>query len=107
MSGDEQGPGPPPLRPRLDEAEALALAQEAIDEVGGSRMIYRNPRYAFSMQATRVVTVRGVPVEVRWGEISSPAVASVGGYVFEILDEEISLLIRPPRPRPDPSPGAG
>lgn len=103
--GPETPPSPP--RPQLDEAEAFGLARDAVEEVGGTRMIYRNPRYAFSMQATRIVTVRGVPVEVRWGEISSPAVATVGGYVFEILDEEISLLIRPPRPRPGPGGGPG
>lgn len=86
--------------PRLDERTAQDLAERAVNEAGGSRMIYRNPRHPFSMHPTRVFTVDGHPVEVRWGEISSPAVASVGGWVFEIHEEGLELLIRPPRPRP-------
>jgi hypothetical protein len=38
-------------------------------------------------------------VEIRYGEISTPAVATLQGWVFEITDEEIELLIRPPKPR--------
>ena len=76
------------------------MAEEAVDRVGGSRMIYRNPRHAFSLQPVQTVVVDGQEVEVRWGEVSSPAVASVGGWVFEIHEEGIELLIRPPKPRP-------
>lgn len=94
MSVANQGSG------RLTEQQATALAEEAVDRAGGSRMIYRNPRHAFSMQPVQTVEVDGHPVEVRWGEVSSPAVASVGGWVFEIHEEGIELLIRPPKPRP-------
>ena len=87
-------------RPRPTEAEALVLAEEAVAQAGGTRMVYRNPRHAFSMQPVQTVEVDGHPVEVRWGEVSSPAVASVGGWVFEIHEEGIELLIRPPKPRP-------
>jgi hypothetical protein len=87
---------------RLTEERATALAQEAVDLAGGARMIYRNPRQAFSAQSRRVYDIEGVPVEVRWGEISSPAIVSAGGYVFEILDWGIELLVRPPKPRPAP-----
>lgn len=85
--------------PRIDEARALDLAWQAVEEAGGARMIYRSPRHPFSMETTRNITIENHEVEIRWGEISSPAVASVGGYVFEIHEEELELLIRPPRRR--------
>ncbi len=84
---------------RLSEERATALAEQAVDRAGGARMIYRNPRQAFSLGATRSFEVEGHEVEIRWGEISSPAIATVGGYVFEIHAEGIELLIRPPKPR--------
>jgi hypothetical protein len=86
-------------RERMGEARATELAEQAVDQAGGARMIYRNPRQAFSVGATKTFDVDGEPVEVRWGEISSPAVVTAGGYVFEIHEEGIELLIRPPRPR--------
>ncbi len=86
-------------RPEVTEAEATRLAWQAVELAGGTRMIYRNPRQPFSPNARKVFDIEGHPIEVRWGEISSPAVASVGGYVFEILEEGIELLIRPPRAR--------
>ena len=84
---------------RIGEERATDLAERAVELAGGARMIYRNPRQSFSLQATKVFEVDGHAVEVRWGEISSPAIASVGGYVFEIHETGIDLLIRPPRPR--------
>jgi hypothetical protein len=86
-------------REPLTEQRATALAEQAVDLAGGARMVYRNPRQAFSTGAIKTFDVDGYPVEVRWGEISSPAIASVGGYVFEILETGIELLIRPPRRR--------
>lgn len=86
---------------RLSEERATELAELGVELAGGARMIYRNPRQSFSLQATKTFEVEGHPVEIRWGEISSPAVASVGGYVFEIVEAGIELLIRPPRPRTD------
>ena len=83
----------------LTEAEATRLAQEAVDLAGGARMIYRNPRQPFSRDARKVFDVEGHPIEVRWGEISSPAIVTAGGYVFEIHEEGIELLLRPPKPR--------
>ena len=85
---------------RIGEERATDLAERAVELAGGARMIYRNPRHPFSFYPTKMFAVEGHDVEVRWGEISSPAVVSVGGYVFEILEEGIELLIRPPRPRP-------
>ena len=79
----------------LTEERALALAWEAVELAGGTRAVYRNPKYAFSLQQTRDYEIDGVRVELRHGEISSPAIVTVGGYVFEVHDEEIELLIRP------------
>ena len=87
------------LPPQLTEAEATRLAWQAVDLAGGARMIYRNPRQPFSPNARQVFDVGGHPIEVRWGEISSPAIVTAAGYVFEIHDEGIELLIRPLRPR--------
>ena len=83
----------------MTEDEATAIVWQAIDEVGGPRSIYRNPRQAFSAHSRRTIEIGEYKVEVRYGEISSPAVASVAGWVFEIHDEDIELLIRPPKPR--------
>ncbi len=85
--------------PRLSEEEATRLAQEAVDLAGGARMIYRNPRQPFSLNARKDFDIEGHEIEVRWGEISSPAIVTAGGYVFEILDHGIELLVRPPKPR--------
>ena len=91
--------GPAGSRPPLDELEATRVATAAVEEAGGARMVYRSPRQAFSFNAIKNYEIDGHDVEVRWGEISSPAIATVGGYVFEILDTGIELLIRPPKPR--------
>jgi hypothetical protein len=85
--------------PPLTEAEATRLAWEAVELAGGARMIYRNPRQPFSPNARKVFELEGRPIEVRWGEISSPAIVTAGGYVFEILDHGIELLIRPRKRR--------
>lgn len=90
------------LPPPLTEAEATALAERAVDEAGGARMIYRNPRYAFALDSTQTYVYDGREVELRHGEIAAPAVVTVGGYVFEIHEDGIDLLIRPPKPRPRP-----
>ncbi len=85
--------------PRMAEAEATRLAWQAVELAGGARMIYRNPRQPFSPNARKVFDVEGHAIEVRWGEISSPAIVTAAGYVFEIHDQGIELLISPPRPR--------
>lgn len=85
--------------PPLTETDATRLAWQAVELAGGARMIYRSPRQPFSPNAREVFTIDGHSVEVRWGEISSPAIVSAGGYVFEIHEEGIALLVRPRRPR--------
>jgi hypothetical protein len=84
---------------RLTEERATQLAWQAVEEAGGTRSVYRNPRHPFALQASTTYEIDGVQVEVRHGEISSPAIVTVGGYVFEIHETDIDLLIRPPKPR--------
>lgn len=84
----------------MPEERARRLATEAVERAGGSLRIYRSPRHPFSMNPTKIFEVEGEAVEIRWGEISSPAIVTAVGYVFEIHDQGIELLIRPPRPRP-------
>lgn len=81
----------------MDEETALRLAMTAVEELGGTARIYRNPRHPFSIEPSRDLNVEGHQVEVRWGEVSSPAIVSVAGYVFQINDEDLDLLVRPSR----------
>jgi C4-type Zn-finger protein len=50
---------------------------------------------AFSQYSKRFVDMDGRSIEIRYGEISTPAIATVEGWVFQINDEDIELLIRP------------
>jgi hypothetical protein len=79
----------------ISEERALELAWFAVNKAGGTRAVYRNPKYAYSLQQTSDLEVDGIAIELRHGEISSPAIVSVAGWVFEIHDEDIELLIRP------------
>ena len=97
MTDSSHADGGPPSQ--VTEAEATRLAWQAVELAGGALMIYRNPRQPFSPNARKVFDVEGHAIEVRWGEISSPAIVTAAGYVFEIHDQGIELLIRPPRPR--------
>lgn len=85
-------------RKPLDEQEATRIANGAVDSIGGTRSVYRNPRMAYAFNATRNVEFEGHNVEIRYGEISTPAVVTVEGWIFQIWDEEIELLMKP-RPR--------
>ena len=96
---DPEAQSPPAKLPRLTEDQARDYAMQGVELAGGTMRIYRNPRHPFALSPTSDYEIEGYPVEVRWGEISSPAVVSVGGYVFEIHETEIELLIRPPKPR--------
>jgi hypothetical protein len=79
----------------LTEERAAELVWSAIEQAGGSRSIYRNPRMAFASNARRKIEIEGITVDIRYGEISTPAVASVEGWVFEVHDEDIEVLMRP------------
>lgn len=82
----------------VDEARATDLVTRAIDDIGGPRSVYRNPRMAFSAHSRRLVEIDGETVEVRYGEISTPAIATLAGWVFQINDDDIELLVKP-RPK--------
>jgi len=82
---------------QLNEEEATRIATEAVNSIGGPRSVYRNPRMAYAFNATRMVDFEGHEVEVRYGEISTPAIVSVQGWVFQINDEDLELLMRPIR----------
>jgi hypothetical protein len=79
----------------MTEERASELVWSAIEQAGGSRSIYRNPRMAFASNARRKIEVGGITVDIRYGEISTPAVVSVEGWVFEVHDEDIELLMSP------------
>jgi hypothetical protein len=83
----------------LAEAEALALAEEAVELAGGTMQVYRNPRHPFALYPTTVYELAGRKVELRHGEISSPAIVTVEGWVFEIHEEAVELLMRPVKRR--------
>ncbi len=88
-----------PSPPALSEAEAAGLVREALDEIGGTSMVYRSPRQAFSFSSRRRVEVQGRAVDITYGEIASPAIAVVAGWTFQINDDDIELLMRPPKPK--------
>lgn len=84
---------------RITEEQAHALAWQAVELAGGTRDVYRNPRHPFMPHQSTDYVIDGFAVELRHGEISSPAIVSVQGWVFEIHEEAIDLLMRPPKPR--------
>ncbi len=79
----------------LTETEALALVTQAVELAGGTRQIYRNPRHPFAINPTNDYEIDGYAIELRPGEISSPAIVTVEGWVFEIHENDIELLMRP------------
>lgn len=89
----------------MDEATALALATKAVDMAGGSRVVHGNPRHPFAINPSTNFEIDGQRVELRHGEISSPAIVTVEGYVFQVMDDKIELLMRMPKrnSRPDAS----
>lgn len=79
----------------LEERDARRLVEEAVERIGGARFVVGSPRHPFSLNATRDEVVDGYTVSVNFSEISSPAIATVDGWVFEIRDDEYVLLMRP------------
>ena len=86
-----------PATQPLDEDEATRLANAAVDSIGGPRSVYRNPRMAYAFNSTRMVEIDGHQAEIRYGEISTPAIVTIEGWVYQIYDEEIELLMKPPK----------
>ncbi len=81
----------------MDEAEARRLASLAVERAGGGRMVVGSPRHPYSPHASQVEEVEGQTVMIHYGEASSPAIAIVAGWVFEIRENELVLLDRPRR----------
>lgn len=84
---------------QMTEERAQVIAEEAVELAGGSRMVYRSPRHPFLPNQATTYEIEGVEVELRHGEISSPAIVTVAGWVFEVHEESVDLLMRPPKPR--------
>lgn len=79
----------------LDEATAYRIVMEAIERAAGTRRIHGSPRHPFAFDATREMEVEGHQVLIRYGEIASPAIAELEGYVFEIREDEVIKLFGP------------
>ncbi len=95
MSDDQYTPGD-----EMSEERAFELVSKAIESIGGPQNVYRNPRMAFAFNAVRTVEVEGHDVEIRYGEISTPAIATLKGWVYEIHDQDIELLMKPIKRHP-------
>jgi len=83
----------------LTEDRAHQLAMLAVEAAGGARAVYGNPRHPFALNPATDYEFDGYQVELRPGEISSPAIVTVAGWVFEIHDQGIELLVIPLKPR--------
>ncbi len=79
----------------LTEDRAREIAMQAVEAAGGTRAVYGNPRHPFALNPATDYEFDGYQVELRPGEISSPAIVTVSGWVFEIHDHDIELLMRP------------
>lgn len=86
--------------PELTEQTSYELVTRALDSIGGPQTVYRNPRMAFAFDAVRNLEFEGYLIEVRYGEISTPAIATVNGWVWEIHDQDIELLMPPLKRKP-------
>jgi hypothetical protein len=82
----------------LTEDEALRLIENAVEQMGGPRYVVGSPRHPFSMNPREEVPVEGHDVTIHFSEISSPAIAEVEGWIFEIRDTEY-VVLQKPRPK--------
>src|SRR5699024_7209410 len=57
-----------PDQPSLTEARATAIVWKAVEQAGGTRAIYRNPRMAYAFNARREIDIDGHLVDIRYGE---------------------------------------
>lgn len=79
----------------LDEIEASRLVEIACERNGGKRMIVGSPRHPFALNPTKDENVEGHLVTIHYSEISSPAIAMIEGWTFEIRENELGVLQRP------------
>lgn len=88
--------------PELTEQTSYELVMRALDTIGGPQSVYRNPKMAFAFNAVRNLDFEGYEIEIRYGEISTPAIATVNNWVWEIHDQDIELLMPPLKRKPRP-----
>jgi hypothetical protein len=86
----------------LSESQARSLVSAAVDWLGGAHSIVGAPRHPFSRHASDTLDVEEYSVTVHYGEMSSPAIAVVSGWVFEITTGGF-VLLDAPRARPGAS----
>jgi hypothetical protein len=79
----------------MDEDTARALVEHAVEASGGARRIVASPRHPFGMNPFDELQVDGATVRIRYGEMSSPAIAEVAGWIFEIREHELVTLDHP------------
>lgn len=89
--------------PELTEETSYELVMKVLDSIGGPRHVYRNPRMAYAFDSVRNMEMDGYTIEIRYGEISTPAIATVQGWVYEIHDQDIELLMKPRKPKSKPA----
>ena len=79
----------------LTEEQAHRLVDQAVEQAGGGRQIVGSPRHPYSINPTQEEIVDGHSVIIHFGEASSPAIAEVQGWVFEVRESETVMLDHP------------
>ncbi len=79
----------------LNEAQARAIAEQAVEQAGGAEHVYKNPRHPFAPNANKTFEIDGYKVKVRIGESSAPAIVEIGPFVYEIQPEGLMKLFGP------------
>lgn len=82
----------------LGEDEARRLVEIAVERVGGPRIVVGSPRHPFALNSADEDEIEGHTVIIHYSEISSPALAEVEGWIFEVREDEYLLMQRPCRP---------
>lgn len=79
----------------LSEEQAHDVVAEAVERLGGGRAIESSPRHAYSLRPSGTVRVGEFEVLITYGEMSSPAIAEVEGWIFQVREAGLQLLDRP------------
>ncbi len=83
----------------LTNAQARRIASLGVAQAGGGWNIVSSPRHPFSMNSIQEEQVEDHTVRIHFGEMSSPAIVEVEGWVFEIKDDDELVLLDRPRSR--------
>lgn len=79
----------------ISEGRAYEVVQEAVERLGGARVIEGSPRHAYTLRPSETLSIGEHQVVITYGEISSPAIAEVEGWIFQIREAGLELLDRP------------